>query len=77
MTAERGPQGLCSYACYEVDFGALHPLPEGYSVWWHEGHEHYQAHGPDEWESVMTCDRFQARRWCLLEAAFRRKAVAP
>ena len=61
----RGPLGLCTDGCYEVRFGCLMPLPKGYSVWWHEEHEHYQAHGPKEWESPITVDRFQARSWCL------------
>jgi hypothetical protein len=60
--------GLCWGGCQRVRFGAV-PMPEGYEVWWHEEHEHYQAHGPGEWESVITCDRWQARRWAVQRAA--------
>jgi hypothetical protein len=49
-------------------FGALPPLPPGYSVDWYECHEHYQATGPDDWESAITVDPFQARRWCFAHA---------
>lgn len=49
------------------NFGCL-PMPAGYSVVWHSCHEHFQAHGPDEWESSITCDPYQARRWCLWHA---------
>ena len=49
------------------NFGAL-PMPEGYAVVWHDVVEHYIAHGPDEWESVVTCNPHQARRWCLRRA---------
>ncbi len=51
----------------EVNFGALPALPEGYSVWWHELIEMYMAHGPG-YESAITCNRFQARRWCFAYA---------
>ena len=51
-----------------VNFGALPPLPDGYCVVWHQNLEHYIAWGPD-WESPITCDRFQARRWCFGWAA--------
>ena len=61
----KGPDGLCLSGCVERKFGALAPLPEGYSVWWHEEHEHYSAHGPNEWESVITVNPYQARRWAL------------
>ncbi len=67
-----GPDGLCLSECYKVNFGAL-PMPEGYSVWWHAEHEHYQGHGPGEVESDVHCDRFACRRWCLEHA---RKAGA-
>lgn len=64
-----GPDDLCwDGRCYEVRWGALPPLPAGYSVWWHGEHEHYTAHGP-RWESAITCDRFQARRWCFAHAS--------
>lgn len=49
------------------NFGAL-PMPPGYSVVWHQCHEHYQAHGPSEWESCITVDPHQARRWCIAHA---------
>lgn len=62
-----GPDDLCLSECYEVNFGAL-PMPEGYSVWWHVEHEHYQGHGPSEVESDVHCDRFACRRWCLEHA---------
>lgn len=58
--------GCWSDGCYEINFGCL-PMPEGYSVWWHGEHEHYQAHGPD-WDSVITCNRFDAWRWCIRRA---------
>jgi hypothetical protein len=51
------------------NFGALPALPEGYSVVWFEAHEHYQAVGPDDWESCITCDPYQARQWCFTHAA--------
>ena len=51
-----------------VRFGALPPLPPGHLVIWSEGTEHYHALGPDEWESDITCNRFQARRWCFAHA---------
>lgn len=62
-----GPGGCCvrDRECAEVRFGALPSLPAGYSVWRHAEHEHYQGHNPCGWESPITCDRFQARRWCL------------
>ncbi len=47
------------------NFGALPPIPEGYQVAWYECHEHYQATGPDEWESPITCNPHQARLWCF------------
>lgn len=47
------------------NFGSL-ALPPGYSVMWHGCHEHYQAHGPDGWESCVTWDPYQARRWCMI-----------
>ena len=53
------------------NFGALPPLPDGYAVVWFESHEHYQATGPDEWESAITCDPYQARRWCFNHAVRR------
>jgi hypothetical protein len=56
-----------------IGFGALPPLPEGYSVVWLGGTEMYCAEGPGEWESVATCDRFQARGWCFEDA--RRREV--
>ncbi len=57
---------------YEVrpyNFGALQPLPAGYAVNWYAGHEHYQAVGPDEWESPITCNPLQARAWAFARAA--------
>ncbi len=47
------------------NFGALPPLPEGYRVEWFDEVEHFIALGPDDWESVITCDPYQARKWCL------------
>lgn len=47
------------------NFGALPPLPDGYRVEWIESVEHFMALGPDEWESAITCDPHQARRWCF------------
>lgn len=58
----------CFPECYVVEFGALPPLPDRWFVAWHAEHEHFQAHGPNDWESVVTVDRFQARRWAMLEA---------
>ena len=64
-----GPDGMChSNECREISFGALKPLPTGYSVWLHAEHEHYQAHGPNEWSSAITVSRWQARRWALAKA---------
>ena len=63
-----GPDGMCWGECREVKFGALPSMPPGYSVWWHEEHEHYQGHGPDEWETAITCDRFSARLACIFAA---------
>lgn len=56
------------YRDITYNFGALPPMPAGYSVVYHECHEHYQSHGPDEWESEKTCNPHQARRWCFLHA---------
>jgi len=64
-----GPDGLCVDGCGEYNFGCLPPLPDGYSVWWHAEHEHYSAHGPGEWESVITWNPYQARRWAFAHAA--------
>lgn len=47
------------------DFGCLLPLPVGYRVSWFACHEHYQGMGPHDWESPVTCDPYQARRWCF------------
>lgn len=55
------------------DFGALPPLPSGYSVVWFECHEHYQAVGPDEYESAISCDPYQCRNWALNHAERREK----
>lgn len=55
------------YRDVPYNFGAL-LMPEGYSVVWHECHEHYQGHGPDDWESPITVDPHQARRWCIARA---------
>lgn len=54
------------------NFGAV-KVPEGYSVRWHECHEHYQAHGPDGWESCITVNPFTARWWCVLHKAQKEK----
>jgi len=48
-----------------VNFGNLPPLPDGYCVRWHDNLEHYIGWGPG-YESPITWDRFQARRWCVL-----------
>ncbi len=40
-------------------------MPEGYSVWHHGETEHVVGHGPNGWESAITWDRWQARRWCV------------
>lgn len=54
------------YPNIPYNFGCLRPpLPIGYMVAWYECHEHYQATGPDEWESSITCDPYQARQWCF------------
>jgi len=58
----------------EYNFGALPPLPAGYWVDYVECVEHYMAFGPDEWESGVTVDPYQARRWCFDRAA-RMKAM--
>lgn len=50
--------------CVTYNFGAL-PMPRGYYVVWHSGHEHYQAHGPNDWESDITVNPHQARQWCI------------
>lgn len=51
-----------------VNFGAL-VMPAGYKVIWCEGVEHYLAvHEASGWESDITWDRFQARRWCIKRA---------
>ncbi len=74
---ERGPDGRCwAGACHERHYGALPPLPEGYSVWWHGEHEHYSAHGPG-WESCITVDPYQARRWALERARGRGAVGGP
>ncbi len=49
------------------NFGAM-PMPPGYSVVWFACHEHYQGIGPEEWESSLTLDPYQARRWCFEHA---------
>ncbi len=41
------------------------PLPDGYSVWWVDGVEHYMAFGPYEVDSPIYSSRFDARRWCF------------
>lgn len=56
---------------FDVNFGALPPLPPGYRVVWCDGLEHYLATGPDpvngpgEWDSPVTWNRFQARRFAF------------
>ncbi len=73
---QHGPYGNCLRECCEREFGALPPLPPGYSVWWHAEHEHYQAHGPDEWESVITVNAYHARRWALQRAEIDERAAS-
>ena len=54
-TGEHRPDGKCwTGDCSERHFGALAPLPEGYSVWWHGEHEHYFE------ESTSSEDRERA-----------------
>ena len=50
-----------------VNFGVL-PMPDGYSVWWHAEHEHYQGHAPNGDESAIDVDRYRCRRWCVEHA---------
>lgn len=66
----------CGALCREVHFGALPPLPAGYSVWWHDEHEHYQAHAPHGDESPIHVDRFACRRWCFEHARPEARLVA-
>lgn len=54
-----------------VCFGALKPLPDGYSVWWHPNLEKYMGHGPGDWESPVCWNRFWVRRWCFQRAELR------
>lgn len=61
---------------HPYNFGALPPLPDGFSVVYNDNIEHYYATGPDEWESVITVDPYQARKWCFVEA-FKRARTAP
>ena len=56
---------MLSLEYYSVNFGALPQLPDRWFVAYHPRLEMYMAHGPNEWESMVTCDRFQARRWCI------------
>ena len=52
----------------EVEIRFSQGVPEGYRVLWVESLEHYMAVGPDEWESAITCDRWQARRWAVWQS---------
>lgn len=52
----------------QYNFGCLPPLPDGYRVSWFECHEHYQAIGPDEWESPISVDPYQCRQFALAHA---------
>ncbi len=59
------------------NFGALPPLPEGYQVMWFDSLEHYMAIGPgdngvwpdDYWESPISWNPYQCRRWAFAHAA--------
>ena len=66
--AGNGPDGLCPGGCHQINFSPRQALPPGWSVWWHEEHEHYQAHGPNGQESAITCRRWAARRSAILGA---------
>lgn len=61
---------VCAYAIDPeiINFGALPPLPDGFHVAWHPALEHYVGHGFDGWESLITCNRFQARDFCIERA---------
>ena len=67
MRATQLPE-TCWGDCQVIRFGNIPDMPTGYSVVWHEEHEHYQAHGPNEWESVITVNRFHARWWAILHS---------
>lgn len=60
---------------HPYNFGALPPLPAGFSVFYNDNIEHYYATGPDEWQSVITVDPYQARKWCFVEAFKRARAA--
>lgn len=51
---------------HSVDLGR--PLPEGYSVWWHEGALMFAGHGPEGWVSGYTADPYVAQRQCYQRA---------
>ena len=72
-----GPTGLCLSCCQEIKFPKHQRLPAGWSVWWHEEHEHYQAHGPNEQESPITCCRWDARRFAIRQAARQQEGGGP
>ncbi len=47
---------------WEINFGALPKLPEGYRVMWSNGAEHYFGLGPDGVEIGFSWNRFDVRR---------------
>ena len=49
----------------KINFGKAN-LPPGYGVEWWEADEHYHFTTPaPDFESLMYCDRYMARRACL------------
>ncbi len=53
------------YREFPYNFGALPPLPDGYSVVYRESHEHYQAIGPEGWEGDISVDPYWCRRQAI------------
>lgn len=51
-----------------VKFGALPPLPDGWYVAWHPNLEMYMGHGPNDWESLISWNRFWVRSWTMQAA---------
>jgi hypothetical protein len=51
------------------NFGPHVAMPPGYRVAWLPCHEHYQAIGPDDWESPISVDPYWCRRCALAHAA--------
>lgn len=55
---------------YLYEFSSRISMPEGYHIIWCDGVEHYLAIGPNEngpyeWESAITWDKWQARRFAI------------